>query len=109
MVITTYSDLGDTVLLALSNALGIPIIVFSSITNHSIINIMPRDLKTSVPVHLAYLQYGAGHYEQMLQYQFKPVMDLMGTLLHLTLCLRKNLALVHVGKMTKQGALTVNP
>ena len=24
---------------------------------------MPRDLKTSVPVHLAYLQYGAGHYD----------------------------------------------
>ena len=30
---------------------------------------MPRHLQTSVPVHLAYLQYGAGHYDVALPIQ----------------------------------------
>jgi hypothetical protein len=63
------SDLGDTILLALSNALGIPIIVFSSITDHCVINIMPRHVKTSIPVHLAYLQHGGGHYDAAIPMQ----------------------------------------
>ena len=46
----------DSVLLALSNALGISLI-FSSIRAHSVINIIPRQL-SSIPIHLAYLQYG---------------------------------------------------
>ena len=57
------SDLGDTILLALSNALGLPIIVFSSIQSHSVINIVPWHLKTAAPIHLAYLQHGVGHYD----------------------------------------------
>ena len=51
------SDLGDTVLLALSNALSLPIIVFTSIPGHSIINIIPKSLKIAIPIHLAYLQH----------------------------------------------------
>ena len=63
------SDLGDTVLLALSNALGISVIVFSSVCAHSVINIMPRQLRTNIPIHLAYLQYGPGHYDVALPSQ----------------------------------------
>ena len=60
------SDLGDTVLLALSNALGISVIVFSSVCAHSVINIIPRQLRTNIPIHFAYLQYGPGHYNVAL-------------------------------------------
>ena len=57
------SALGDTVPLAVSNALGIPVIVFSSIQKYCVINITPRHLTTAVPILLAYLQHGVGHYD----------------------------------------------
>ena len=53
-------ELGNKVLLSLSNALGHPIIALSSAVNHPLINIMPRQMKT---LYEAYNQYGVGHYD----------------------------------------------
>lgn len=57
------SELGDTVLLTLSNVLGVSIIVFTSISGNSVINIIPQYLRIPVSIHLAYLQYGSRHYD----------------------------------------------
>ena len=57
------SELGDTVLLTLSNVLGVSIIVFTSISGNSVINIIPQYSRIPVSIHLAYLQYGSGHYD----------------------------------------------
>ena len=73
------SDLGDTVLLALSNVLGLSIMVFSSIQSHSVINILPRKLKIAIPIHLAHLQYGQGHYDVALVAQDASACDHSGT------------------------------
>ena len=56
-------ELGDTMVLALSNALGLPIIVFSSIPNHRFISIFPRQVNISFPIYLAYTHCGPGHYD----------------------------------------------
>jgi hypothetical protein len=56
-------ELRNTVLLSLSNALGLPIIVLSSAVNHPVINTMPKQMKTPVPLYVPYNQYGVGHYE----------------------------------------------
>ena len=57
------SALGDTVVLALSNALCLPIFVFSSIDHYPVINVTPRNIVIPVPVFIAYNQYGSGHYD----------------------------------------------
>ena len=56
-------ELGNTVLLSLSNGLGLPIIALSSAVNHPLINITPRHMNTPVPLYVAYNQYGVGHYD----------------------------------------------
>ena len=58
--------LGDLVPLAISNAFGISIILFTSNQSHSVINVTPRQLKISVPIYLAYLQHGDGHYDAVV-------------------------------------------
>jgi hypothetical protein len=50
------SDLGDTMVLALSNAL---FTILSSICGHPIINVLPRHTVASFPLLIAYNQWGA--------------------------------------------------
>ena len=46
----------------LSNLLGIPVVIFSSAIHHPIIFITPRVIQLSVPIFVAFTQYGPGHY-----------------------------------------------
>ena len=57
------SELGNTMVLALANALGIPITVFSSMTHYPVININPRHMNVPLPVFIAYNHSGCGHYD----------------------------------------------
>lgn len=61
-----YGPLGNTMVLAISNALGLPIIVFSSAAHYPVINIVPRVFKLSIPLYIAFNQAGAGHYDAVL-------------------------------------------
>ena len=61
-----HGDLADTMLTSLANALGMPIIVFSSIAYHPIFCITPEKQSISVPLLVAFNQYGAGHYDGVL-------------------------------------------
>ena len=58
-------ELGDLVLLALANALRMHIVVFTSVTNFSILPILPTHTTpaTSDAIYLAFTQYGTGHYD----------------------------------------------
>ncbi|SMN12541.1 hypothetical protein SPBRAN_1617 [uncultured Candidatus Thioglobus sp.] len=58
-----FGELSDTMVLALSNALKLPIIVFTSIQHHPVINILPREVANPVTLCIAYNQYGPGHYD----------------------------------------------
>jgi hypothetical protein len=57
-----HGDLANTMVLAVSNSLGIPVVVFSSALHHPVIFITPRAIQVSVPILLAFTQYGPGHY-----------------------------------------------
>ncbi len=48
--------------LALSNALEIPIVVFSSALHHPLLFITPKVLKVACPIFIRFSQYGPGHY-----------------------------------------------
>ena len=63
-----YGDLADTIVVALSNLLGLPFIVFTSSIGQPVITIAPRQLKVPIPVHLAFNQSGAGHYDGAVLY-----------------------------------------
>ena len=58
-----FGELADTIILALSNLLGLPFIVFTSSIYQPVITITPRHLKVPIPVYLAFNQSGAGHYD----------------------------------------------
>lgn len=60
-------ELGDTMVLALSNVLNMPITVFSSICDHPIVNILPRKLDVSFALFIAYNQCGPGHYDAVIE------------------------------------------
>lgn len=59
------SELGDTMLTALTNFLQMPFIVFTSIEGTPILHFTPRQPLIQVPILLAYNQYGAGHYDSL--------------------------------------------
>ena len=61
-----YGDLADTIVLALSNSLGLPFIIFSSSMCQPVITITPRHLKSPIPIYLAFNQSGAGHYDSVV-------------------------------------------
>ena len=71
-----HGELADTIVLALSNLLGVPLIIFSSSASHPVITITPRQLKIPVPLYLAYNQYGAGHYDAAVLYDDNNVKSL---------------------------------
>ena len=57
-------ELGNAVILALSNILRSSVIVFTSLENYPIITIVPEnDPLSKVPVYLAFEQTGPGHYD----------------------------------------------
>ena len=58
-----FGPLGNTMVVAISNALGLPIIVFSSASHYPVINIAPQVCKVSIPLYIAFNQSGAGHYD----------------------------------------------
>ncbi len=57
------SSLGDTLVAALSNTLGISIIVLSSIPGSPILQFKPRSYSVHAPIVISYNQFGAGHYD----------------------------------------------
>ncbi len=63
------SDLGDTLVMALSNALSIPIIVLTSNPNVPFITFWPRTFAIFTPIILTYNQYGTGHYDALQYYK----------------------------------------
>jgi len=58
-----HGDLADTMVLALANVLQCSIIVFSSIECHPVFCISPRVQTVSIPLMIAFTQYGPGHYD----------------------------------------------
>lgn len=60
-------ELGDTMVLALSNALQLVTIVLTSINYHPIIHILPRQVSVPISLFLAYTQYGPGHYDGLTE------------------------------------------
>ena len=61
------SDLGDTVLLSLSNALGIQFVVFTTMEYHPVVHIAPRCIKSGYTIYLAYTHTGCGHYDSVIE------------------------------------------
>jgi len=62
------AELGNAMPLAASNALHIPVVVFTTMSNFPIIPICPRDIiLTNTPIFLAYDMNFAGHYDAIRQ------------------------------------------
>lgn len=56
---------GDLMVLTLANLLGMPISIFTSVTNMPLLCVMPTTVITQ-PIFLAYTQTGPGHYDVAL-------------------------------------------
>ena len=57
-------DLGDLMVLTLSNILHVPITIFSNIPNLGLVCISPTtDVHSTIPLYLTYNNYGSGHYD----------------------------------------------
>ncbi len=57
-------DIGDLMVLTLTNILGIPLTIFTSVENMPVLCVTPiLNCDTSVPLYLTYVQAGAGHYD----------------------------------------------
>lgn len=60
-------ELGNGVLLALVNVLKCSIVCFSSITNYPVIPLIPRqETLSSIPIDVAFTQFGKGHYDAVM-------------------------------------------
>ena len=64
-----HGNLADTMVTALSNALQMPIIVYSSIACHPVLCVTPQTQKIPVPVMIAFTQFGPGHYDAIVPKQ----------------------------------------
>ena len=58
-----HGELGNTMVNALSNALGLVVVLLSSVTDQPLIFIQPVELKVSAPLFVAFNSFGAGHYD----------------------------------------------
>ena len=58
-----FGPLGNTMVIAVSNALGLPVVVFSSASYSPVINITPRACVAAIPLYVAFNHVGAGHYD----------------------------------------------
>ncbi len=61
-----FGPLGNTMVVAVANALGIQVVIFSSAHHYPLIYITPRVCKTSIPLYVAFNQGGAGHYDAVI-------------------------------------------
>ena len=61
-----FGPLGNTMVLAVSNAVGLPVIVLSSAHHHSVVYTTPRVCKASIPLWIAYNQANSGHYDALI-------------------------------------------
>lgn len=61
-----HGQLGDCMVTALSNVLQISIIVFSSVSYHPFLCVSPVEQKISIPVMVAFTQFGPGHYDGVI-------------------------------------------
>ncbi len=66
------SDLGDTVVKALCNALKTPIVVLSSVPGTPFLHFKPRQFIIHAPLVIAYNQFGAGHYDSVSYVSIAP-------------------------------------
>lgn len=99
-------QLGDTMVLALSNVLGLPIFVITSIADHAIISIIPRQVLFAFPIYLAYNHCGPGHYDGVLFKDDVPCINVTGS------ATREPKEVPHFctcGKNDKQGKPHCNP
>lgn len=58
-----FGPLGNTMVPAVSNALGLQVVIFSSAHHYPLIHITPRVCKVAVPLYVAFNQANAGHYD----------------------------------------------
>lgn len=58
-----FGPLGNTMVVAISNALELPIIILSSASHYSVISIAPRVCGASLPLHVSFNQSGPCHYD----------------------------------------------
>ena len=59
-------ELGDTMILAMSNLLHIPITIISNISNHITIPVVPRSTMCDEIIFVLYNHIGSGHYDAIL-------------------------------------------
>ena len=58
-----FGPLGNTMVRAVSNALGLSIVMFSSAHHYPVVYTIPRICNASVPLFVAFNQADAGHYD----------------------------------------------
>ena len=59
-------ELGDTMILAMSNLLHIPVTIISNIPNHITIPVVPRSTVCDEIIFVLYNHIGSGHYDAIL-------------------------------------------
>ena len=73
-------ELGNSVLLSLSNVLKVPIVVSSSIDSYPVIPLVPRSSPlTVVPIYVAFNQSGKGHYDPVFAAKTQPCQEIEKT------------------------------
>lgn len=60
------SELGNTMPLAMANALGVSLVILTSIPSSPVFYIGPRSSTTDVVLYLAYTSLGTGHYDVLV-------------------------------------------
>ena len=75
-------NLGDLMVVTLSNILHVPIVLFTTITNLPVVCITPvSDIETAVPLYLAYSHMCPGHYDYVTTIDQQSISDKDNTLL----------------------------
>ena len=70
-------ELGNSVLLSLTNVVKLPIVVFSSIDSYPVIPLVPRSSPlTVVPTHVTFNQSGKGHYDPVFAAKTQPCQEI---------------------------------
>ena len=57
------SEIGNAMPLAMARALGVPLVILTSIVGCPLIHVTPPHCESSAPLFLAYIQCGGGHYD----------------------------------------------
>lgn len=59
-------SLGDSMIVALSNALELPFVVFTTLLYHPILVQTPRNQAVPLPIFLPHSHFGLGHYDALV-------------------------------------------